>query len=108
MTVKSVLVRLQGLRPRARAPLALFATPLFSIVIRKRLKSENCCEKVIGDGKNTEVRGRSPQPPEANGGLGRESPTLQQFFHFFQKNNTAFLYIFWSKFLLKSVFLIDC
>jgi len=33
MTAKSVLLRPQGLRPRARAPLAPFATPLYGELI---------------------------------------------------------------------------
>jgi len=36
-----------------------------------------------------------------------EPPTLRRFSSFFQKNK-AFLWIFWSKFLLRNVFLNDC
>jgi len=48
--------------------------------------------------------GQSPQPPEANEGLGAETPTLCRFFQIFLKNE-AFLGIFWSKFLLKNMLL---
>jgi len=57
------------------------------------------------------VWGRSPQPPEANGGLGANHPAAEgwgsnprrqknrQFLRFFNKNN-VFLGIFRLKFLL--------
>jgi len=34
---------------------------------------------------NSRASGRSPQPPEANGSLRAEAPTLRRFSRFFQK-----------------------
>jgi len=63
---------------------------------------------VTDDGSsNSGFWGRSPQPPEANGGLRALPPTLRRFFVFFQQIK-AFFCIFWSKFRLKSMLLNDC
>jgi len=48
---------------------------------------------VTGDGSsNSGVWGQSPQPPEANGGLGAEPPTLQRFSRFFKKIKHFYAY----------------
>jgi len=59
---------------------------------------------VTGDGSNnSRVWGRSPQPPETNGGLGAEPPTLRRFFSFFKKIKQFYAY-FGLKFCLKTFF----
>jgi len=44
------------------------------------------------------VWGQSPQPPEANGGLEAEPPTLRRFYSLFLKKKYAFFGIVWSTF----------
>jgi len=57
---------------------------------------------LVDGSNNTGVRGRSPQLPEANGGLEAKPLTRRRFYSFFKKY--AFLGIFWSIFLLKMRF----
>jgi len=62
----------------------------------------NAFEKITVTGdrsNNSGVWGRSPQPPEANGGLGAAAAIFQNF-----SKNKAFLCMFWSKFLFRNVF----
>jgi len=70
------------------------------------LSAINAVEEVTvtGDGSNkSEVWGRSPQPLEANGDLGANAVAIFPVFL-----NKAFFCKFWSKFLLKNVFLNNC
>jgi len=55
------------------------------------------------------TRGLGEEPPTAGGqrGFGGGVPKAAAIFLVFSKN-TAFLSIFWSKFLLENVFLNDC
>jgi len=49
---------------------------------------------VIVDGSNNAVvLGRSLQPPEANGGLGADPPTLRRFLQFFPQKIRNFKHI---------------
>jgi len=65
------------------------------------VSATNAFEKVTVTGdesNNSGVWRRSPQPLEANGGLGAELQRCENFTLF--SKNKAFLCIFWSKFLL--------
>jgi len=50
------------------------------------------------------VWGRSPQPPEERGSVGR-APSVWRFLQFFNENNTFSVY-YTLKFLLKNIILI--
>jgi len=55
---------------------------------------------IAGGSNNSGIWGRSPQPPEANGGSGAE---LRRFLQFLSQKY-AFLSKLSSKFLLKTLF----
>jgi len=70
-------------------------------------KSDHQCSKVtrkLSESKNLGVWGRSPQPPEANGDLGAEPPTLWRFFLFFFAKIKQFYAYFGLNFCLKMCF----
>jgi len=66
------------------------------------LETHSTKATAVGKSNNARVWGRSPQPPEANGGSGADPSTLQRILQLLQKY--AFLGIFWLKFLLKTAF----
>jgi len=56
------------------------------------ISTKNKLDKlVIACGSNNAgAWGRSPQPPEANGGSRAEPPMLRRFLHFFSKKKSIF------------------
>jgi len=67
------------------------------------LETHSTKAAAVGESNNAGIWGRSPQLPEANGGLGVKLLTLRRFYRFFPK--IRIFRLNWSKFLLKTAFL---
>jgi len=85
--------------------LLLFLSSFCFVLTAMTLALQTPSSKVTVTVMGVTTRGSGGGSPAAGGqrGWGAEPPTLRRFLKFFPKNK-AFFCIFWSKFLLKSMF----